>query len=83
MLLSNNNERLERANEALEEATINLDNVTRSQIQKCITKYGYGNICHTVVLEYKEACNTDLAYMDLPVCTDGTLDEYIQNYIDE
>ena len=74
------NERVERANEEVEKATAELDNVVRSQIQKCIAKYGYGDGCHAVVLEYKGACNTDLAYMDLPVCVDGTLDEYIKNY---
>ena len=79
VLISNSNEKVERTNEEVKEATANLDNVVRSQIQKCIIKYDY-DTCIPVVLEYREACNTDLAYTDLPVCVDGTLEEYIQKY---
>ena len=71
-------EQVQEASEALEEATTNLDNTVRSQIQKCIAKNGY-DACVTVVMDYKiNGCQTDETYKDLPVCNDGTLDEYLE-----
>ena len=78
ILISNSNERVERAHEATQESMTDFDNTIRSQIQKCVAKNGYDE-CVGVVLGYKlNGCEEQEVYKDLPVCNDGTLDEYLQ-----